>query len=130
MSRLRNGTIAIAVLFLAAPLTAQTVTSPPDTTAIASPVVTSTPPTPVLINSVAAASVPAWVNARSMEQVSATKFVAVRASETGSTPRNKALMAVGGAGLLVGAVIGGKPGTLLMGASGIIGLIGLWNYLN
>ena len=130
MSHLRKCTIAIAVLLLAAPLTAQTLASTPDTTTMASPVVTSAPPTPVLISRVAPASVPAWVNARSTEQMSAPKLVAVRASETGSTPRNKALMAVGGAGLLVGAVIGGKSGTLLMGASGIIGLIGLWNYLN
>ena len=128
MSRLRSCATAIAVLLLAAPLTAQTVTSSPDTTAPSSVVLTAPAPAAVLID-VAPASAPSWVNALSVARVSAPQSAAVRVSEAGATPRNKALMVVGGAGLLVGAVVGGKEGTLIMGASGVIGLIGLWNYL-
>ena len=43
--------------------------------------------------------------------------------------RNPALMLVGGAALIVGAVIGGRPGTIVMVGGGIVGLVGLWNYL-
>ncbi len=43
--------------------------------------------------------------------------------------QNVALMVVGGAGLLVGAVIGGDEGTIIMIAGGGIGLLGLWRYL-
>jgi hypothetical protein len=41
----------------------------------------------------------------------------------------KAQMAVGGAALVVGALIGGKPGTVVMVGGAIVGLYGLWNYL-
>lgn len=45
------------------------------------------------------------------------------------TRHNKAMMIVGGAGLLLGAVIGGDAGTIIMIGSGVIGLIGLFQYL-
>lgn len=47
-------------------------------------------------------------------------------------PRNStnvALMIVGGAGMLVGAIIGGDEGTLVMVGSAVIGLIGLYRYV-
>lgn len=44
--------------------------------------------------------------------------------------RNPALMIVGGAMLLVGAVIGGDAGTIVMIGGGGLGLIGLWQYLS
>ena len=40
--------------------------------------------------------------------------------------RNVAMMIVGGAVLVVGAVIGGTPGTIIMVGGGVIGLIGLY----
>ena len=43
--------------------------------------------------------------------------------------QNVALMIVGGAGLLVGAVIGGDEGTIIMIAGGSVGLLGLYRYL-
>jgi hypothetical protein len=130
MKHLRNCTIAIAVLLLAAPLTAQTTTSTPDTAGLSAVVsIVSPVPTAVLVDGFAPASAPAWVNARSAVRSSAPQTATVRVAEAGATPRNKALMIVGGAGLLVGAVVGGQSGTLIMGASGVIGLIGLWNYL-
>jgi hypothetical protein len=39
------------------------------------------------------------------------------------------MMIVGGAAFIVGAVVGGKSGTAVMIGGGILGLVGLWNYL-
>jgi hypothetical protein len=39
------------------------------------------------------------------------------------------MMIVGGAALIIGAVVGGTAGTIIMIAGGVIGLVGLWNYL-
>ncbi len=43
--------------------------------------------------------------------------------------RNPALMIVGGAALVVGAIIGDDAGTILMVGGAVTGLIGLWNFL-
>lgn len=43
--------------------------------------------------------------------------------------QSAAMMVVGGAGLIVGAIIGGTPGTLVMVAGGVFGLFGLYYYL-
>lgn len=40
-----------------------------------------------------------------------------------------AMMVVGLAGLVAGAVIGGDPGTIIMIGGAVVGLIGLWEYL-
>ena len=60
-------------------------------------------------------------------------------SPTGPTPvalprrehvgSNVALMIVGGAVLVVGAVVGGTAGTLIMIGGGVVGIIGLYRYL-
>lgn len=42
---------------------------------------------------------------------------------------NVALMIVGGAAMVVGAVIGGDAGTIVMIGGGVAGLIGLFRYL-
>jgi hypothetical protein len=41
----------------------------------------------------------------------------------------KAEMAVGGAAIVVGALIGGDGGSVLMFGGAVVGLYGLWNYL-
>lgn len=43
--------------------------------------------------------------------------------------RNVALMLIGGATLVVGSVVGGDAGTIIMITGGVIGLTGLWRYL-
>ncbi len=43
--------------------------------------------------------------------------------------RNPALMIVGGAALVVGAIIGGDAGTIIMVGGAVTGLVGLWNFL-
>ncbi len=45
------------------------------------------------------------------------------------TTQNRAMMIVGGAGLIVGAIIGDTAGTLVMVGSAGIGLYGLYKYL-
>jgi hypothetical protein len=40
-----------------------------------------------------------------------------------------AMMIVGGAALIVGAVIGGTSGTIFMVGGGAVGLLGLWRYM-
>ena len=50
-------------------------------------------------------------------------------AENGETSQNVALMVVGGAGLIVGAVVGGQSGTIIMVGSGILGLVGLFRYM-
>jgi hypothetical protein len=46
------------------------------------------------------------------------------------TSRNAALMIVGGAGMIAGAVIGGRSGGAIMVGGAVVGLIGLWRYLD
>jgi hypothetical protein len=43
--------------------------------------------------------------------------------------QNQTLMVLGGASLLVGAIIGGKPGTVFMVSGAVVGLYGLYKYL-
>lgn len=43
--------------------------------------------------------------------------------------QDRALMIVGGAGLIAGAIIGGTAGTLIMVGGALIGLYGLYDYL-
>lgn len=43
--------------------------------------------------------------------------------------RNPALMIVGAAALVVGAIIGDDAGTIVMVGGAVVGLIGLWNFL-
>ena len=56
-------------------------------------------------------------------------------SNTVATPQHAglgqpmAMMVVGLAGLVAGAVIGGDPGTIIMIGGAVVGLIGLWQYL-
>ena len=48
---------------------------------------------------------------------------------TRSVGEAKALMAVGAASIVVGALIGGDGGAVLMFGGALVGLYGLWNYL-
>lgn len=45
------------------------------------------------------------------------------------TRQNKAMMIVGGAALIVGAIIGDTPGTIVMIGGAGVGLYGLYKYL-
>lgn len=44
--------------------------------------------------------------------------------------RNVALMIVGGAAMIVGSAVAGDTGTIVIAGGGILGLVGLFRYLN
>jgi hypothetical protein len=116
MSKYHIITAAVAVLILAVPAGAQSIISS-DTVRVA---VTAPAPVPslapTLTNSIVAVHTSAPVVA---------PVVILQSDES----RSPAMMIVGGAGLIVGAVVGGKPGTMIMIGSGGLGLLGLWYYL-
>ena len=126
MSRHRSFATAIAVLLLASPLAAQSFTRHRGgERRQAAPVVTRSTPDPLALLSPTWA--PAWTNvdgARAFDRAHAGSLDhAPQKSESG------AMMVVGGAALLVGAIVGGKAGTAMMVGGGVFGLIGLWTYL-
>ena len=51
------------------------------------------------------------------------------ARNTAYQRQNQTLMVLGGASLLVGAIIGGKAGTVFMVSGAVVGLYGLYKYL-
>jgi hypothetical protein len=140
MSLRRRIATAIAVFSLAAPLVsalaAQDIAQ--DTVAQVAtsvdPMPTAAPTTvPVAFaeRAVSPASItPAGVTqskSAGLARASVAAPFAMRSASEGS--HNPAMMIVGGAALIVGAVVGGKAGTIVMIGGGILGLVGLWNYL-
>ena len=47
----------------------------------------------------------------------------------GNLGQSRAMMVVGVAGLIAGAIIGGTPGTIIMVGGTVVGLVGLYEYL-
>jgi len=130
MSRFHSFTTAIAVFLLATPLAAQSATPMQDTTAVSALPAPSTvaPSTVVIERAPSALATPSWMNATIAPAKTAPNSVA-RAFDSGSSRESGALMIVGGAGLLVGAIVGGTAGTVIMVGGSVVGLIGLWNYV-
>ena len=127
MIRYKRFTAAIAVLFLAVPLAAQGTTN------------VQTPAVPAA-DAAQVAAPAAIVERASMAPTFSNAAVGVRANVAvpadpitpvpqGGQGRNPAMMIVGGVALLVGAVVGGDEGTIIMIGGGILGLYGLWRYL-
>jgi hypothetical protein len=66
-----------------------------------------------------------------------TAFASVETTENSTAPvppvlrrsQSVALMIVGGAGMIVGSLIDGDTGTIIMVGGGVVGLIGLFQYL-
>jgi hypothetical protein len=130
MSRHRSVATAIAVLLLASPLAAQSVSQ--DTAAVsvapnAAPAVTRDTLDRLALLSPTWA--PAWTNAGVATQANATALRPVRSIMSPQRSESGAMMVVGGAALLVGAIVGGKAGTGIMVGGGVLGLLGLWTYL-
>ena len=125
----RRLTTAIAALFLATPflatLCAQDI-APRDSLLVArpepriAPPATATPPAPI---------VAAGVTAPRRTSASRTSANAVVSQESSESSHGKALMIFGGAAIVVGAVVGGKVGGLTLLGGAIIGLYGLWRYV-
>ena len=128
----RTITTALALAFLAAPLAAQGVSQ---NVAVGDVAIVAAP-APVAATS-AATEGPASPTALGPTRASATVGVRANAAVPAPLPtpyragagRNPAMMIVGGVALLVGAVVGGTAGTIIMISGGVIGLLGLWNYL-
>ena len=51
------------------------------------------------------------------------------ALQQNASRRDVAWMVLGGATLIVGSIVGGDGGTIIMIVGGVIGLTGLWRYL-
>ncbi len=51
------------------------------------------------------------------------------AQQQSASRRDVAWMVLGGATLIVGSIVGGDGGTIIMIVGGVIGLTGLWRYL-
>jgi hypothetical protein len=127
MSGERSFVTAIAVLLLAAPLAAQSIPQ------------NAVPQVPIAAAVVPASEAPAPVAAIAGPSVQ-TFGVVSRATVTAPSPLlaplpadhpsdGVAMMVVGGAALIVGAVIVGNSGTIIMIGGGVFGLLGLWRYM-
>jgi hypothetical protein len=118
----RLQSLLAAALFAATPLAAQQPAatpdsgrSIPDTTAVTAPV-----------NAAAStsAAVPVAVTRQQTRAAQAPSF-----QSRAGVGQSKAMMIVGFGGLVAGAIIGGDVGTIIMVGGAIIGLYGLYKYL-
>jgi hypothetical protein len=138
MSRRQRITTAIALLSLAAPVTLFAQNAVQDSVAqvVAASVAQAQTPAPITLAGPAErATSPVMITPAGVTQqritpasrTSTTEPYALRASSQGG--HNPAMMVVGGAAMIVGAVVGGTAGTIVMIGGGILGLVGLWNYM-
>ncbi len=137
MKRYASLVATAAAVLLVSPLRAQDARAALETPNAAAPVAASfaLPSTPVVPNG-APVSAAAAMNAGPTMQSSvagirthtdaAMPLPAVAVDRVG---RNPALMIVGGAALIVGAIIGGDAGTIVMVGGAVTGLLGLWYFL-
>jgi hypothetical protein len=116
-----------AALMVAAPMAAQQTSFDSTSRAFAPVAVSATAVQPAVAPTVGPMLQPSAVGSRALAPTTGSPMVAMPAN--GETSQNVALMLVGGAGLIVGAVIGGRSGTIVMLGSGILGLVGLFRYL-
>jgi hypothetical protein len=125
MSRYSMFASVVAVAMLAAPLAAQTAAPEQNAPVAVTAVVADAP----VVASADVARGPLMKDAAVGVHLDARNTPLATPPKFQSTGRNPAMMIVGGAALIVGAVVGGQAGTIVMIAGGIIGLVGLWNYL-
>ena len=135
MSRFTSIAAVLTALCFTSPLAAQgTGNNVPRPDSIVVPTTSAEP------NASAATAVPAQVApALSLAPTRERAAAGLRLRTDGSAPmpvpspgknsENTALMLVGGAALIVGAIIGGDAGSIIMVGGAGIGLYGLWQYL-
>jgi hypothetical protein len=120
---------ALAVSLIASPLAAQSA-SRDTTTPSAAPIVTVASSVVPSVNDLRASLVaPTRANARIDKHPRAAEIVPTRAMMPTEVGRSPAMMIVGGAAIVVGAVVGGRGGAAVAIGGGVLGLLGLWNYL-
>ncbi|MHB8837386.1 MAG: hypothetical protein ACYC7F_00335 [Gemmatimonadaceae bacterium] len=128
MSRTSIVGAAFAAVLLASPVAAQSVIDAP-TTRFTAPTAQAAPVTELALPAVA----PSLASTQSAAPVGVHAITTTLPFAPAPAPRaygrSPALMIVGGAMLLVGAVIGGDSGTIVMLGGGGLGLLGLWTYL-
>jgi hypothetical protein len=126
MSGLRPIATAIAAMMFAAPLLGQSATTVGDTTALGRLPVSVTAAARAIVVDVRPPALD-WTTAETTT-TPAARLPATWSNGAGSRATAAAMMIVGGAGLLVGTVVSGKPGTRIMIGGGLLGLVGLWRY--
>jgi hypothetical protein len=92
----------------------------------AQPVRESTVASPSSVAGAPVTGLRAGVHARETQRASQP---AIAAAGTANLGQARALMVVGVAALIAGAIIGDTPGTIIMVGGAVIGLIGLYSYL-
>jgi len=123
---------ATAMLALAAPLSAQQSQPLPLQMAALSSAEATLAPVALALPSATSAAAPAATSLvfNPPATAEAVRFEAMQpAALLAPSSQSVAMMIVGGAGLVVGAVIGGDPGTIIMIGGGGLALLGLYQYL-
>ena len=128
MSNHMRVSILAAACLVAVPLAAQQASPPSAARQGGVPAVVFAPATPTVHSVPSSGPVlePSAVGFRAHPAHPAPVPAPLLMPANGENSQNVALMVVGGAGLIVGAVIGGRSGTIVMLGSGVIGLIGLY----
>jgi hypothetical protein len=86
--------------------------------------------TPVTTNAAVVAPAPSFGPVQTQVGVSrAVSATAPMIAQQQATRRDVSWMVLGGATLIVGSIVGGDGGTIIMIVGGVIGLTGLWRYL-
>lgn len=120
--------LALATLVVASSLPAQSLTipaQPPTVTTTSMTNSATTSPTEVApLSSLTGPRITSVGIARS-----AATAPGANAIQDTPSRRDVAWMVLGGATLIVGSIVGGDGGTILMVTGGVIGLVGLWRYL-
>ena len=133
MSRNRNVTAAIAVLyFAAAPLAAQSTSQDVAVQGVAPAAVAAPIATPSTATERTPAAGPTQANAQVGVRANVEATTPAPAPSPSGVSHNPAMMIVGGAAIIVGALVkDGSPtaGAIIMIVGAVIGLVGLWNYL-
>lgn len=112
----RHFAIVAFLLAAAAPLSAQSVAPAP-----------APAPQPMSLAPAAGPTYSAMTVAAQTER--ADTRVLSAAARDGNVGQAKAMMIVGAAAFLAGAVIGDTPGTIIMVGGAVVGLVGLYDYL-
>ena len=130
MSQNRRILTVLAALFVAAPMFAQDITQNAATPATpAAAAVVSAPQVTDAVADRAPVSGPTMQSSTVGVRANLGQPAPVNAPVAPSTAKSPVMMIVGVAALLVGAVVGGSAGTIVMIVGGVMGLVGLWNYL-
>ncbi len=119
--------LMVLALTVALPLRAQT--SAPATAGATRPSDAPAEPATAMAPVAPRAAGPTARDARAGVQVAAPEVTPSPAPRPADTSHNRAMMWVGGAALIVGAVVGGTPGTVIMVGGALVGLYGLYKFL-